>query len=448
MTSACIASSRLSRYHRIAWFVSGLVALAMHPCRAIDIDLWHALNGVAGDRLVELVAKFNGSQSEVRVLPQYKGNPGDTLASALAAVKGGEQPDLVQADESMTATLMADRTRIRPLYEVLAEGHEQLDVRALLPGMASYYSESVGKLAALPFNQSTALLYYNKDAFRAAGLDPAVPPRKWRDIQSMTLALQKANASACGYASDWQAWVHVENLGAWHDEPFATRSNGMDGPDARLTFNTTFMLRHVSLLSAWAHSGLFNYYGPGNQAESHFISGECSIFTGSSGSLGAIDERARFDYAIAPIPYYDEYDGAPFRSVIGGGALWVMRGKPKAHYAAAAHFLAWLAKPEQQAAWHQATGFLPLSRSAYELTRKQGFYAQHPGYQIAIEELIGKSNNANGRGVRLLSLEKIRAVIDEELEHVWAHGKAPKDALDSAVARGNQLLQQLVASKR
>lgn len=419
---------------------ASLQAAAAAPPRPVELILWHNLTGIGGDQLAAFVARFNGQQGAVRVLPQFKGR--DTLAmDAALGASNRDGPDIVTAPEVMTAALLNDHRHIRPLHEVFATAQERLDARSLLPGLATYYSEGNNRLAALPISPSTAVLYYNKDALRQAGLDPDRPPRTWRDVQTMTLALQAANATPCGYTSDWQSWIQIENLGAWHDEPFATRSNGMDGSDPQLTFNTTFMLRHVSLLSAWSRSGLFSYRGRGNEAEASFIAGQCALFTGSSNSIAGIREQARFAFGVAPMPYYDEYEGAPFRSAIGGDALWAMQGRNPGQYKAIARFLAWFAQPEQQAAWHQATGFLPLSRAAWDISRRQGFHDSNPGYAIALIELSARPTSIHGRGVRLPQLARIRAIIDEELEQVWAHAKAPKDALDEAVARGNLLLR-------
>jgi sn-glycerol 3-phosphate transport system substrate-binding protein len=424
----------------MAFVLTGSPVARAAPPKPVELSLWHNLTGVAGDQLAAFAARFNGQQSAIRVLPEFKGR--DTLAAEAAlAARAHGGPDIITAPEVMTAALVGDRRNIRPLHEIISANRERLEARTLLSGLASYYSEGSNRLDALPLTPSTAVLYYNRDALRRASLDPARPPRTWRDVQAMTLALQAAAATPCGYTSDWQSWVQIENLGAWHDEPFATRSNGMDGGDSQLTFNTTFMLRHVSLLSAWARSGLFSYHGRGNEAEASFVSGQCALFTGSSNSLGAISEQARFAFGVAPMPYYDEYDGAPFRSVIGGDALWVMQGRSAAQYKAVARFLTWFAQAEQQAQWHQATGFLPITKAAWDLNRRLGFHAGNSGYEVALAELSARPDSPHGRGVRLPQLARIRAVIDEELEQVWAHTKAPKDALDAAVARGNQILR-------
>jgi sn-glycerol 3-phosphate transport system substrate-binding protein len=419
----------------------GLLAGAASAAQPVEVHLWHSMSGPAGQEINVLAERFNASQRDVRVLPDYKGPYDETLAAALEAGKAGNAPELVQIYEVATASMMANHKIIRPLYQVLSESGVKLDPQSFFPALQAYYGERQGRLEALPFNVSTPVLLYNRDAFKQAGLDPMSPPRTWRDIQAMTVALQTKGATPCGYTTDWQSWIHLENLSAWHNEPFATHGNGIEAPDAELNFNSTFMLRHVSLLSAWARSGLFTYAGRRDEGSVKFQNGECAILTTSSASLAAILEQAKFSVGVAPLPYYDEYAGGPYATMLGGAALWVMQGKKPAQYKASARFLAYLAKPEAQAEWHQSTGYLPVSRAAYELTRKSGFYEKTPGYVVAIQEISGRVGPNAGRGVRLRNFERIRAVLDEQLERVWRQEVAPKDALDQAVAQGNALLQ-------
>jgi len=107
-----------------------------------------------------------------------------------------------------------------------------------------------------------------------------------------------------------------------------------------------------------------------------------------------------------------------------------------------AKFLAFLSSPEIQADWHQKTGYLPITKAAYELTRKQGFYDANPGADVAIQQLLLKNPTKDSKGIRLGNFVQIRGIIDEELESVWGQKKSPKQALDDAVARGNAELRK------
>jgi sn-glycerol 3-phosphate transport system substrate-binding protein len=242
--------------------------------------------------------------------------------------------------------------------------------------------------------------------------------------------------------------VHIETMSTWHNRDFATRDNGLGGLDARLIFNTHLMVRHVSLLSSWLQSGYFSYSGRRLEGEARFIRGECAMLTASSASYATLRKAAGFDFGVAQLPYYDDIAGAPHHSLIGGGGLWALAGGSAGAYRGAASFLEHLARPEIQAEWHQRTGYVPVTRAAYEKTRQQGFYAGNPGHEIAIRQLLLNAPTRESRGIRLGELPAIRAIIEEELETVWAGKKPPKLALDDAAERGNALLRQFEAANR
>jgi sn-glycerol 3-phosphate transport system substrate-binding protein len=313
--------------------------------------------------------------------------------------------------------------------------------------VAAYFSDAKGKLLALPFNTATPVLYYNRDAFRRANLDPDKPPKTWYEMPD-TLGELLAAGSACGLTTTLPSWVLLENMSAWHNEEFASPQNGMNGDAVRLSFNTRIMMRWVSMLSSWNKSGYFTYAGRGDEAEEKFASGECALLTASSASYGTLREKAKFDIGVAQLPYYDDVARAPQNTLSGGAGLWVLGGKAKGEYRGAARFLAYLARPEVQAQWHQSTGYVPLTTAAYELSRKQGFYAAHPGHEVAVRQLLHRKPTDESRGIRLGPLREIRTIIDEELEFVWGGTKTPFEALNTAVSRGNSLLQRFSRAQR
>jgi sn-glycerol 3-phosphate transport system substrate-binding protein len=251
----------------------------------------------------------------------------------------------------------------------------------------------------------------------------------------------------CPLTTAWPSWVLLENMSAWHNQEFATQNNGMDGSHPRLAFNTRLMVRWISMLSSWMKAGYFVYAGRGNEAEAKFVSGECAMLTSSSASYADLRESAKFDFGVAQLPYYDDINGAPQNTLIGGAGLWVMAGKPKAEYRGVAKFLAWVARPEVQAEWHQKTGYVPLTTAAYELTRKQGFYKSNPGHEIAVQQLLLKNPTRDSKGIRLGEFPAIRGIIDEEMELVWGGKKTPLDALNNAVSRGNTVLDRFAKAQ-
>lgn len=399
------------------------------------------MQGVRGAELEHIAGQFNAAQAEIRVVPVYKGSYQETLAAALAARRQPAGPDIVQVNELGTADLMSGRDEVRPLWQVMSEAGHPLEAK-VVPAVADYFSDPKGRLLALPLNTATPVLYYNRDAFRRARLDPSKPPKTWYEMPATLGALQAAG-SACPFTTAWPSWVLLENMSAWHNEEFATHHNGMDGAGARLAFNGRLMVRWIAMLSSWLKSGYFAYSGRGNEAEARFASGECALLTSSSASYPELREHSRFDLGVAQLPYYDDFHAAPQNTLGGGGALWVMAGRSKADYRGVAKFLAYLARPEVQAEWHQKTGYVPLTLAAYELSREQGFYVKYPGYEVAMRQLSYKQPTGESKGIRLAHYRSIRGIIDEELEAVWGGKKTPIDALNAAVARGNDVLERL-----
>ena len=424
------------------------VACASGMARAqTEIRFWHALGGVLGDPLEALVQRFNDSQKEYWVVAEHKGSYERTMIAALEAQRAGNGPHLVQVYEVGTAHMMAARTAFRPLWQVAGEAGERIDAKSFLPAVASYFSDDTGRLVALPFNVSTPILFYNKDAFRKAKLDPERPPATWYQMPQAMGELVDAGYE-CVLTTAWPSWVHIENMSTWHNQDFATRDNGLGGLDASLVFNTHLMVRHVSMLSSWARSGYFTYSGRRIEGERRFAAGECAMLTASSASYADLRRNASFDFGVAALPHYDDIKGAPHHSLIGGGALWVLAGKKAPEYRGVMKFLAFLARPEIQAEWHQRTGYVPVTRAAYEHTRRQGFYAVHPGHEVAIRQLLLNAPSKESRGIRLGEFQKIRDIIEEELETVWDGRKPPKLALDHAAERGNELLRRFEHAQR
>jgi sn-glycerol 3-phosphate transport system substrate-binding protein len=202
------------------------------------------------------------------------------------------------------------------------------------------------------------------------------------------------------------------------------------------------MVRHISMLSTWRASGYFMYWGRGDEAEARFAAGHCALLTASSASYAALRARAGFDVGVAPLPYYDDFDDAPQNTLAAAAGLWVLAGKAPAEYLGVAQFFAFLAQPERLAAWHRETGELPLTYAAYELARREGFYAADPGLEVAVQQVLAKLPTWDSRGIRLGGLPRIRGIINEELEQVWGGRKSALDALNAAVARGNALLEE------
>jgi len=421
---------------------------AFRPAQAAtDIVWWHAMSGELGRQLENLAKGFNASQSDYRVVPVYKGNYNETIRAAIFAFRTNGQPAIVQVNEVATATMMAAQGAIYPVYQLMKAEGEAFDPNAYLPAITGYYTDIDGNMLSFPFNASTPILYYNKALFRQAGLDPNKPPKTWPEVEAAAHKLRAAGVP-CGFTTHWPSWVNVENFSAFHNVPIATRANGLGGLNAELTLTNPVLTRHIAKLGEWQKDKTFDYSGRATAAEPRFPAGECGIFIGSSAARADILAKSKFEVGYGMLPYWPDVAGAPQNSIIGGATLWVLRGRPAKEYKGVAKFFAYLSRPEVQAAWHQKTGYLPITGAAYKLTRAQGFYDRNPGADISIEQMTLKPPTENSKGLRLGSFVLIRSVIEDELEQVFAGKKSAADALKDAQAKGNKLLRQFERTNR
>ena len=431
--------------HRMAVCVVAALGIALaggSPSFAeTDVVWWHAMTGELGKQLEKLATDFNATQSEFRVVPVYKGSYTETVTAAIFAFRSRSQPAIVQVNEIATATMMAAKGATYPVFELMRDKAESFSPDVYLPAVTGYYTDSTGNMLSFPFNASTPILYYNKDQFRAAGLDPEAPPKTWPELGAAAQRL-RANGVACGFTTHWPSWVNIENLSALHNVPVATRGNGMAGLDAELKINNPLLVRHIAQLAEWQKTKVFDYGGRATSAEPRFQSGECGIFLGSSATRADINARSKFAVGYGRLPYWPDAEGAPQNTIIGGASLWVLRDRPHEEYAGVAKFFAYLSRPEVQSLWHEKTGYLPITQAAYELTRAQGFYGRVPGAAIAIEQITFKPPTEYSKGLRLGSFTLVRNVIEDELEMAFSGKKSAQEALDSAAERGNRLLRQ------
>jgi sn-glycerol 3-phosphate transport system substrate-binding protein len=408
----------------------------------IEIQWWHALTGANNDVVVRLADEFNKSQTEYKVVPSYKGGYADTMNAGIAAFRAGNAPHILQVFEVGTATMMAAKGAIKPVHQMMQEAGEKFDPNAYLPTITGYYSTLKGEMLSFPFNSSSAVMWYNKDAFKKAGLDPDAPPKTWPEVFAAAKKLKAAGYDTCGFSNAWATWVNVEQFSAWHNLPIGTKANGMEGFDTTLTFNNPTLVRHLETLVELQKDKTYDYSGRTNAGEGRFTSGECPIFLTSSAFFGNVAANAKFAWGNAPMPYYPDVAGAPQNSIIGGASLWVMGGKKAEEYKGVAKFFSFLSRTDKQIELHQKSGYLPITKAAYEQTKASGFYKERPHLETPLLELTNKAPTENSRGLRFGNMVQLRDMWSEEIESALSGKKSAKQALDDAVSRGNALLRQ------
>ena len=431
----------MNRRHVVigASILSGLVLSA--PAQAqVEVQWWHSMGGALGEWVNDLAKDFNASQKDYKVVPTFKGSYDESMTSAIAAFRSGNAPHILQVFEVGTATMMASKGAIVPVAQIMKDAGLKFDPSVYVPAVAGYYTAPNGQMLSFPFNSSTPVFHYNKDAFKAAGLDPENPPKTWPEV-TLAAAKLKTSGHKCPFATSWVSWTQLESFSAWHNVEFSTKRNGFGGLDTRLSVSTPLHVRHIENLANMAKQGLLIYKGRGNAADATFVSGECAMVTATSALYGNIKRNAKFASGISTLPYYPDVQGAPQNTVIGGASLWVMAGKKPAEYKGVAQFFDYLSKPEIAAASHQRTGYLPVTVPSFQMTEMAGFYKQNPGTDVSVTQMIRKTTDKS-RGVRLGNFVQIRTIIDEEMENIFSGKKGAKEGLDSIVQRGNEQLER------
>jgi len=408
-----------------------------------EISWWHAMGGRLGEIVDMLASDFNASQDVCQLTATYKGNYTETMTTAIAAFRAGEQPHIVQVFEVGTATMMAAEGAIYPVWKLMEDQGKDFDQSAYLPAVISYYTTPEGKLLSLPFNSSTPVLWYNKTKLEEHGLKV---PTTWDELVTVSRTLKQLGVEA-PLSFGWQSWSQIENFSAWHNIPTGTRQNGFAGLDTELTFNNEAMVRHIARIQRMGEEGSFKYGGRRGDSRAMFVNGESVFWINSSAYYGGFTKDIQgFEFAQTMLPLDTDIAANAQNSIIGGATLWVLRGGEDAEYGCVADFLSFLSSAENQAFWHQETGYVPITTAAYQLSRQQGFYEANPGTDTAIRQLSLNEPTIFSGGLRYGNFVQIRDIINEELEAAWAGDKTAEEALDSAVARGNELLRKFEAA--
>lgn len=430
--------------------IAGAAAMAAAPQLAWAqgdrprVTFWHAMNAPLGEVVNNICKDFNATQTEVEVVPVFKGTYTETLTAAIAAWRAGQAPHLVQMFEVGTGSMLAAGPAVKQVWELAKETGVKLDPEAYIGAVRGYYSLPDGRLASMPFNSSTPVMWYNKDAFEKAGLDPEAPPTTYDALIKATQAIRSKKATGTASTSSWFSWVMFECFAAMHDLPFATLENGFQGLGTELLVNKPDFVKQLGRLLDMGKEGLFRYAGRDNAPDSLFPSGETAIAFMSSGSRAAVSRDAKFRWGEALLPTNPAIKPDPINSVIGGASLWTMTapGRTQVEYKGVAEFLRYIGQPKQDAAWSQKTGYVPVTFAGYDLGKQQGFYKANPGADVPIEQLARGHLTPNSKGFRLGRMAELRNIIYEEVEKGFQGQQGAQAALDSVVSRGNRVLRE------
>ncbi|AYH42373.1 extracellular solute-binding protein [Azoarcus sp. DN11] len=393
--------------------------VAAVPAGPREIRLVHQLSPEREEVLQKLVARFNEGNKDYRLVVQ-SGAWSDTDAPHMAILQGSAEDDF----------LAAGKPRYKALSSVMREAGVPLQALKPPAMMDRALTDAKGQLLALPIGLSTPVMYINRKEFQRAGLNPDAPPKTWLDLQQALGQLFDAG-SKCPYTVSQPGRVMIENTSAWHNEPVAARQ----GKGERPAFNGMLQVKHVAMMASWYRARYLRTFDAESEAEQHFESGECAVIAAPSSSWTEFRRKAGFDIGVAPLPYHDDFPGAPQNTLADGAAMWVAAGKNAAEYKGVARFVAFWLQPENQVAWQRESGYLPLNRAGVFAAQSDVLGADLENVKVAVAQLSHKPATAESSASGFIARARVLGILDEELSAVWADRKPAKEALDTAVTR-------------
>lgn len=396
------------------------------------ISFWHAMSGAGQASLDAIVADFNASQDKYEVQAEFQGSYEESLTK-LRSVGGTEDAPAITQVFEVGTKYMIESGFVEPIQKFIDE--DKYDISQLEKNILNYYTVD-DQLYSMPFNSSTPVMLYNKDAFKAAGLDPEVAPAKFSEVIDMAAKLKTDDMK--GFSMLTYGWF-FEQLVATQGGLYVNEENGRAGDATEATFNGEEGLRVFEFLDTMNKAGTFGNYGTNwDDIRAAFQSGKVAMYMDSSAGVTGIINNAPFEVGAAFIPYADEVDRKGV--AIGGASLWMSKGIAEAEQKAAWEFMKYLTTPEVQAKWHLETGYFAINPSAYDEQSVKDAWAKMPQLKVTVDQLQSTEPSIATQGALISVFPESRQQVVTALENLY-QGMSPKEALDQAAEGTNRAIE-------
>ncbi|MDA9075170.1 extracellular solute-binding protein [Amylibacter sp.] len=421
---------------------AGIAAIAIPASAKTELQWWHAMGGRLGEVVDEIATNYNASQSEYEIIPTYKGGYEDTMTAGIAAFRAKQQPHIIQIFDAGAATIINAPGATIPVADLMQEYGKGFDIEDYIEGVRYFYADSAGKMIGMPFNASTPLLYFNKEAFAKAGITN--PPATWEEFEEMAPKLKAAGYTAL--AQSHSPWILSENFHSRHNLQLATGNNGYDSTDVEILYNNDSMKMHWGKMKEWLDNGHYGFYGRAwGDNQDAFVQKKVAMWMGSSGSFGGLKKSTDFEFGTTFLPYWKSVIDEPKGTFIGGAALFAMSGKPDAEYKGVADFFSYMTNPENQVFWHKETGYVPITTAAYDVAKAEGYYNESPDAEVGILQLSQPGGEWT-KGYRLGYYVQIRDVMYSKFDDIFSGKSSVDDAFAEMEAESNKLLARFAAT--
>ena len=417
-----------------------LTAFGGQPAQAetqIEMFFPVPVDGQLARDMGTLVKKFNDTHPGIVATPVYTGSYDETLIKTNAAIKAGKPPAAVIMSANFLTDLVIEG-EIQP-FDDLIKASGKTDDEFMGQFFKALHPNAIvdSKVYGVPFQNSTPLLYYNKDEFKAAGLDPDHPPQNWQELVSAAEKLTKRDGDRVTQWGimmpsnyDYCGWIlealTMSNGGRWFNEEYG----------GEVYYNAPSTLGAVTFWNDLVHK--YKVHPAGEQkgpgVSTAFLAGQSAMMILSTGSLTHVRTHAKFSFGVAFVPMNVRH-AVP----IGGASLVQPAGLDPEKRKAGWTLITWLTAPEQSGWWSRATGYFAPNKAAYDLADMKEYLAKAPEAKIALEQLeYAKPWFATYKTLA------VRKAIEDEMQAVLSGKEQPKEAVAKAQKNADEILRPYV----
>ncbi|MFH1152702.1 MAG: ABC transporter substrate-binding protein [Pseudomonadota bacterium] len=413
----------------------GLLLLSLATmASATELTMFYpvAVGGPLTKLVDKMVQDFQAENPGITVKAIYSGNYTDTMTKAMTALKGGTPPHLSVILSTEIFTLI-DNDAILAFDDLVASSEEKQWLDSFYPALMAN-SRTGGKTWSIPFQRSTIVMYYNKDAFKKAGLDPEKPPATWDELVDMSKKLVIRDAG--GKVTQWGIEIPSTGYPYWMFGALC-RQNGedlMNQAGNEVYFNKPDVIKSLDF---WQDLGKKYQVMPEGTIEwgtlrTDFLEQKTAMMWHSTGNLTAVKTGANFDFGVAMLPAKKER-GTP----TGGGNFYIFKQTTPEERKAALKFIQWMTQPVRTAEWSIGTGYLGTRAAAYETDLLKSYVAEFPAAAVARDQLkyatAELSVHENGR---------VYKILNDAIQAALTGAKTPEAALQDAQKQAERILKQ------
>jgi len=402
----------------------------------VKVVWWHSMSGELGKAIDKLVADFNASQSKYQVEAVFQGTYDESLTKMKASMDAKSGPAMIQVYE-IGSRFMIDSKAITPMQTFIDQ--DKYDLSQLEENILNYYTFD-GKLYSMPFNTSNPILYYNKDMFKAAGLDPEKPPATYEEFTEAAKKLSKDGKAGASFAIyGWFMEQFFANQGA----ELVNNGNGRTSPAAESLLASD---AGVKTLTWWKDmvdgKTMQNLGRKTDDTKKAFAAGQIAMTLDSTASLRGIVNTAEGKFNVGT-GFLPKPAGAGDGGVIVGGAsLYILNNRSADEQKGAWEFIKFLTQPQTQAYWHVNTGYFPITKKAYDEQIVKDNLAKYPQFKTAVDQLHATKPSKATQGAVMGVFPEARQLTETAIEEALTGKKQPKDALDAAAKEISKKIEQ------